>query len=94
MPEDLKRLPDVNPPGMKRVEVSCEHVTKGLQAMRHFPGVGTATVFGQAMHLLLPQNLTEDRIREHLHSAGIQEADIRPITPSPEDVFVALTPRF
>src|SRR5450432_2843958 len=38
LPDDLKLMPDVNPPGTKRIDVTCDHVTTGLQAMRHFPG--------------------------------------------------------
>jgi ABC-type multidrug transport system ATPase subunit len=93
LPDELKLLPEVNPRGMKRLEVTCDHVTTGLQAMRHFPGVAAATVFGQSMHLLLPETSNEDEIREHLRRAGIQQADIRPIAPSLEDVFVALSAR-
>ena len=90
-PDDLKRLPVVNPPGTKRLDVTCDHVTVGLQAVRHLPGVRTATVFGQSMHLLMEDTLTEDAIRASLAEAGITQADIRPIAPSLEDVFVALT---
>ena len=90
-PDDLKQLPLVNPPGTTRIEVTCDHVTTGLQAVRHMPGVRTATVFGQSMHLLVDKNLQEEAIREKLASAGIAHADIRPIGPSLEDVFVALT---
>ena len=92
-PDDLKRLPVVNPPGTKRLDVTCDHVTVGLQAVRHLPGVRTATVFGQSMHLLMEDTLTEDAIRASLAEAGITQADIRPIAPSLEDVFVALTSR-
>src|SRR5436309_3694276 len=59
-PDDLKRLPVVNPPGTKRLDVTCDHVTVGLQAVRHLPGVRTATVFGQSMHLLVEDTLTDD----------------------------------
>src|ERR1700694_4270223 len=52
-PDELKLLPLVNPPGTKRVDVTCDHVTTGLQALRHLPGVKSATVFGQSMHLLV-----------------------------------------
>ena len=92
-PDDLKRLPVVNPPGTKRLDVTCDHVTVGLQAVRHLPGVRTATVFGQSMHLLVEDTLTDDAIRAALAKAGIAQADIRPIAPSLEDVFVALTSR-
>src|ERR1017187_3995431 len=90
-PNDLKHLPLVNPAGTRRIEVTCDHVTTGLQALRRFPGVRGATVFGQSMHLLVDQDLSEEVIRAELAKAGIPHADIRPIAPSLEDVFVALT---
>src|SRR3989442_1148737 len=93
VPDELKALSEVNPPGMKRVDVTCDHVTVGLQAMRHFPGVRAATVFGQSMHLLGDKQTSDDFIRAALAKAGIPQADIRPIAPSLEDVFVALTTR-
>ena len=91
VPEELKAMPVVNPQGTKRVDVTCDRVTTGLQAMRRLPGVRTATVFGQSMHLLVDQTMPEQFIRDHLARAGILQADIRPIGPSLEDVFVALT---
>jgi len=48
-------------------------------------------VFGQSMHLLVDKTTTEDLLRDELRKAGISQADIRPIAPSLEDVFVALT---
>ena len=91
LPDDLKLMPDVNPPGTKRIDVTCEHVTTGLQAMRRFPGVRGATVFGQSMHLLVDEKMDEGAIRERLAEVGIAHVDIRPIAPSLEDVFVTLT---
>ena len=90
-PDELKHLPEVNPPGTRRLDITCEHVTTGLQALRQLPGVRSATVFGQSMHLLLDESVTENTLRERLASAGIRDVDIRPIAPSLEDVFVALT---
>lgn len=92
-PDELKHLPMVNPPDTKRIDVTCDHVTVGLQVVRRLPGVRTATVFGQSMHLLLDKNTSEEFIRAELAKAGISHADIRPIAPSLEDVFVALTTR-
>jgi hypothetical protein len=63
----------------------------GLQAVRRLPGIRTATVFGQSMHLLMDKSMSEDVVRAALAKAGISQADIRPIAPSLEDVFVALT---
>jgi len=91
LPDNLKQLPVVNPPGTRRLDVTCDHVTVGLQALRHLAGVRTATVFGQSMHLLVDQELSEQVIRAELAKAGIPQADVRSIAPSLEDVFVALT---
>jgi ABC-type multidrug transport system ATPase subunit len=90
-PDDLKQLPAVNPAGTKRLDVTCDHVTVGLRAVRKLTGVRAATVFGQSMHLLVDAETSEPSIRQKLADAGIHEVDIRPIAPSLEDVFVALT---
>jgi hypothetical protein len=66
-------------------------VTMAMQVLRHLPGVRSATVFGQSMHLLVDESMPEQRVRGELLKAGIKQEDIRPIGPSLEDVFVALT---
>jgi ABC-type multidrug transport system ATPase subunit len=91
VPDDLKQLPEVNPPGTRRLDVTCDHITRALQVTRTLPGVLSSTVFGQSMHLLVENSVTEEAIRERLRSEKIINADIRPIAPSLEDVFVALT---
>ncbi len=90
-PDVLKQLPPVNPPGTRRLDVTCDHVTLALQAVRRMPGVHSATVFGQSMRLLVEHNMSEAALANRLAEAGIQNADIRPIAPSLEDVFVTLT---
>ena len=91
VPDELKTLPAVNPPNTKRLDITCEHVTVGLQAMRRVAGVRSATVFGQSMHLLVDENLPEQTIRGELSRAGISQAEIHHIGPSLEDVFVVLS---
>jgi hypothetical protein len=59
--------------------------------MRQLPEVQSATVFGQSMHLLVSEDITEAQIEERLRSVGISKAEIHEIGPSLEDVFVALT---
>lgn len=90
-PDDLKQLPEVNPAGARRLDVTCDHVTVGLQAVRRLPGVRSATIFGQSMHLLVEDRVDEQIIHQRLAEVNIQGADIRPIAPSLEDVFVTLT---
>lgn len=91
LPDELRSLPEVNPPGARRIEITCDRVTVGLQAVRRMPGVRSATVFGQSMHLLVDANVPDDAFRQTLAAAGIRNPDIRPIAPSLEDVFVTLT---
>jgi len=91
VPDDLKQLPEVNLPGTKRLDVTCDHVTVALQTIRKLDGVRNATVFGQSMHLLTEASLPEQAIRDALMPLDINDVDIRHIAPSLEDVFVALT---
>jgi ABC-type multidrug transport system ATPase subunit len=93
-PYELKKLPAVNPPGTCRLEVTCDHVTLGLRAIRAVDGVRAATAFGQSMHLLVEETLPEEAIREMLVAVGIHKVDIRTVAPSLEDVFVALTAQY
>src|ERR1041385_4377645 len=81
-PDELKQLPEVNPPGTRRLDVNCDHVTTALKAMHDLDGVRAATVFGQSMHLLVEEGMAERIIREELAKVKIPQADIRPIAPS------------
>ena len=65
-PDDLKQLPEVTPAGTRRLDVTCDHVTKALQAMREVEGVRSATVFGQSMHLLVDDAITRADIEKKL----------------------------
>jgi ABC-type multidrug transport system ATPase subunit len=90
-PDELKRLPEVSPPGTRRLDVTCDHVTTALQAMRQLPSVRSATVFGQSMHLLVDENVRKAEIDDKLRSVGISQTEIHEIGPSLEDVFVTLS---
>jgi ABC-type multidrug transport system ATPase subunit len=90
-PDELKRLPEVSPPGTRRLDVTCHHVTTALQAMHQMPGVRSATVFGQSMHLLVDEKIKKAEIDEKLRSVGIEQTEIHQIGPSLEDVFVTLS---
>ena len=90
-PDELKKMPEVNPPGTRRLDVTCDHITAALQAMRQLSGVRSATVFGQSMHLLVDENVRKAEIDEKLHSVGIGQTEIHEIGPSLEDVFVTLS---
>src|SRR5947209_6092790 len=90
-PDDLKKLPEVNPPGTRRLDVTCDHVTTALHAMHEMRGVRSATVFGQSMHLLVDENVKRAQIDEQLRKVGVGHSEIHEIGPSLEDVFVELS---
>ena len=90
-PDELKQMPEVNPPGTRRLDVTCDHLTTALRAIRELGGVQSATVFGQSMHLLVDDSVRRAEIDAKLHEVGIASAEIHEIGPSLEDVFVSLT---
>jgi len=90
-PDSLRELPDVQPPGTYRVEITTPEVTRALRFARTIPGIRSATIFGQSVHALINDDLEPDHLREQLLTQGIVVAEIRPLAPSLEDVFVELT---
>jgi len=78
-------------PGTRRLDVTCDHVTTALHAVHEVPGVRSATVFGQSMHLLVDETVKRAQIEEQLRKVGISHVEIHEIGPSLEDVFVELS---
>src|SRR5437660_12926817 len=90
-PNSLRELPDVQPPGTLRVEITTPEVTRALRSVREQSGVRSATIFGQSIHALVEDALNLENLRDMLVQRGIAVAEIRPLAPSLEDVFVELT---
>jgi ABC-type multidrug transport system ATPase subunit len=90
-PNSLRELPDVQPPGTLRVEITTPEVTRALRSVRELSGVRSATIFGQSIHALVEDALSLENLRDMLLQRGIAVAEIRPLAPSLEDVFVELT---
>jgi len=90
-PNSLRELPDVTPAGTIRVEITTPEVTRALKIARQIPGIRSATIFGQSIHALIGDHFNLDELREQLLKQGIAVAEIRPLAPSLEDVFVELT---
>ncbi len=90
-PNSLRELPDVQPQGTKRVEITTPEVTRALRFARQLPGIRSATIFGQSIHALVEDHFDLNDLREELLKNGIAVAEIRPLAPSLEDVFVELT---
>jgi ABC-2 type transport system ATP-binding protein len=90
-PEDLKETPEVSPPGTRRIEVDTRRTSAALAAMKRKAYVRNATIFGQSIHLLMDEAIANEQVKSDLAREGFPDAEIRPIQPSLEDVFVTLT---
>lgn len=88
-PEDLKRMPEVTPQGCVRYELACRGAAEVLQRLKGLNGVRDATLFGERIHLLVAADLPTETILGALPNRP--NAEIRPMGPSLEDVFVTLS---
>jgi ABC-2 type transport system ATP-binding protein len=89
-PQELKELPDVTPPGSRRLEINLpsgsggSDITSLLDRLRQRPGVFQATIFGQAIHALVDS-------KRSLADLGLEGLDVHSTEPNLEDVFVAMS---
>jgi ABC-type multidrug transport system ATPase subunit len=90
-PESLIDLPDVNPPHTRRVEIETPRPARALAWVRAQPWCLGATIFGQSVHTVVPSDKTDEAVAAEAHQAGFDEAEVRVIRASLEDVFVKLT---
>ena len=91
-PDDLTRLPDVTPEGMRRVEAACEQGVAALMGRaRELPFVDDVTIFGNSLHLLVRGGVSDERIAHDLEAETGARVAVRAIEPALEDVFVRLT---
>jgi ABC-type multidrug transport system ATPase subunit len=91
-PDDLTELPEVTPAGTRRVEAECEQGAAAVMGRtRALPYVLEVTIFGNALHLLVENKVSDVEIERDLEAAAHAPVHIRPISPSLEDVFVRLT---
>jgi ABC transporter DrrB family efflux protein len=88
--DDLKGLPDVTPAGSRRFELTLHSPAEQLLRLRSLDGVLDATLFGNTIHALVSDEVSEPSLVDHLQ-VDAAEVDIRPIAPTLEDVFVTLT---
>jgi ABC-2 type transport system ATP-binding protein len=93
-PAELKKIPDVQPAGTKRIEINTPEVTRALRVVRKIPGIRSATIFGESIHALVEDRYDLSNLRAQLLKNDIIVNDIRPLTPSLEDVFVELTYKY
>ncbi len=72
--------------------VECEPLGLALDLLQHTPDVRDAAVFGNALHVVVPDaKHAIPRLRTVLSQHGVTVTKMEPIRPSLEDVFVSLT---
>jgi len=90
-PDQLKALPEVNPPDARRIEIETAQTARALAWLQAEPFCKGATIFGQSVHALIERGHSDEELLERLAKAGFARAQLREIAPSLEDVFVTLT---
>jgi ABC-type multidrug transport system ATPase subunit len=90
-PDDLKELPQVNPPDARHVEIETPRTARALLWLREQPYCQGATIFGQSVHAVIDSKIGDPELVDRLHSAGYTNVHVRQIAPTLEDVFVTLT---
>ena len=91
-PDALTRLPEVTPPGMRRIEAACDQGVAALMGhARTLPYVEDVTIFGNSLHLLVSGGRDDAGIAGDLERDTGARVAVRPIEPTLEDVFVRLT---
>jgi ABC-type multidrug transport system ATPase subunit len=91
-PDELKQLSEVTPPGTKRVEAQCrEGVAALMGSARTLPYVHAVTIFGTALHLLIDESVSNEKLDRDLEAFGRTDVIVNEIEPTLEDVFVRLT---
>jgi len=91
-PDELTRLPEVTPEGTRRIEAECRQgVAAVMGHATELDYVEDATIFGNAVHLLVRKDVPDERIAKDLETAAGAAVTVRPIVATLEDVFVRLT---
>ncbi len=82
-PKELKTLPSITPEGSQRWEIRGGVAAEVLADLRKRPGVHEATIFGQAVHALIKNDVSLADLRQRGLTLQVAE-------PNLEDVFVTL----
>jgi len=90
-PDQLRELPEVNPEGTHRFEVTVHNVTAALRKTRGMQMLMGSTIFGRAIHCQVAFTVSAAELEEEMKKHGIEVEEVRPLMPSLEDVFVELT---
>jgi ABC-type multidrug transport system ATPase subunit len=92
-PDSLRALPEVNPPGTHRFEISAPAITTALRKAQEMALFKSATIFGRSIHALVDESVGQLELDHEMRRCGIEIEEIRPLIPTLEDAFVELSQR-
>ena len=92
-PDSLRALPEVNPEGTHRFEISAPAITTALRKAKEMTLFRSATIFGRSIHALVDESVGQQELDHELLTHGIEVEEIRPLIPTLEDAFVELSQR-
>jgi ABC-type multidrug transport system ATPase subunit len=92
-PKALKQLPEVQPRGTKRIGIVALDTTRALRVARTLPAIRSATLYGDSLHALVDEHLDLTELSALFSKKDVTVSEMRPLTPSLEDVFVELSAR-
>lgn len=88
------------PAGLKREHltgalwlVECDALALAIDALKQLPGVSEVAMFGSALHLVAAETLAREAIAARLSAKGVRMTRAERISPTLEDVFVAVSAR-
>jgi ABC-type multidrug transport system ATPase subunit len=87
-PEQLKKMPEVTPPGTTRYELRVPRPAERLGALRAIPGVRDATLFGETIHVMVDKSVSPPELVVKL-GIPAEQTDFRETTPTLEDIYIA-----
>jgi ABC-type multidrug transport system ATPase subunit len=90
-PDELKQIREVVGAGNRHIEVLCFPLVQTFNVVKSLPYVHDVTIFGQALHVVVPEDIETEQLISDLARTGVEIRGSREIQPSLEDVFVTLT---
>lgn len=90
-PDELKALREIVGSGTQRLELACRPLVSSFNVLKSLPYIQDVTIFGQALHVVMDENISHEQFILDLKEKGIFNSQLRTIEPSLEDVFVTLT---
>ena len=92
-PADLCRLPEVTPAGTQRVAIATRDAGQARRIAADIAIIHSSTIFGRSLHALIDDDADINTVASEFSRRGIVVDEVRPLVPTLEDVFVALTER-